>query len=162
MLQALICEDYGASDMGYRRANVNDIPILCNARKQQLIDEGLVPEQSIDNELTTYYTQTLRDGTLVEWLLEEDGEIVATAAIVFMPFPPTFTNPQGTRGYISSMYTAPTHRGRGIATTMLGLLVDEATRRGVHKVLLSSSRMGRPVYQKYGFVESDTYMELDI
>ena len=145
-----------------RRATTADIPALCDARRRQLVDEGMPPDTSIDDELRLYFETSLADGTLVEWVCEEDGEIVATAAIAFMPFPPAFNNPAGTRGYVTNMYTAPSHRGRGIATSMLPLLIDEARRRGVRKVLLHASLMGRPVYERQGFRANDSWMELDL
>lgn len=145
-----------------RRATVEDIPALCEARKRQLVDEGMRPDAPIDDELRCYFEASLADGTLAEWVFEDEGEVVATAAIAFMPFPPAFNNPAGTRGYVTNMYTAPSHRGRGIASRMLPLLMDEARRRGVRKVLLHASAMGKPVYERQGFRVNDSWMELDL
>lgn len=145
-----------------RRATVDDIPSLCEARKKQLADEGLAQDVRIDDELTAYFEGSLVDGILVEWVAEDDGDIVATAAIAFMPFPPTYANPIGTRGYITNMYTVPSHRGRGIASQLLRGLLDEARRKGVRKLFLCASEMGKPVYQRQGFCENDGWMELDL
>ena len=95
-------------------------------------------------------------------VVTEDGEILATAAVGYMPFPPTYTNPIGTRGYITNMYTAPSQRGRGLATLLLNKLLDDARERGVHKLLLCVSKMGKPVYIKCGFEEKEGWMELDL
>ena len=145
-----------------RKATVADIPALCEARKKQLIDEGLAPVASIDEELADYFATTLANDSLVEWVLDQDGEIVATAGLALMPFPPTYTNPAGTRGYITNMYTAPSHRGQGVATRLMAKLLDEAKERGIKKLLLSASEMGKPVYRKHGFRENDGWMELDL
>lgn len=147
--------------MGYRRATLEDVPILCAIRNRQLLDEGFVADRRIDTELDEYFAKMLGDGSLVEWLFEEDGEVVATAAILFLPFPPTFANPQGVRGYVTNMYTAPSHRRRGIATHMLGLLADEARERGVPRLFLSSSKMGHSVYESFGFHVVPKFMEMD-
>ena len=50
----------------------------------------------MDNqELERYFTDKLKDGSLIEWLLVDNETVIATAAIVFMEFPPTYTNPLG-------------------------------------------------------------------
>ena len=146
--------------MLYRLATEQDIPVLCKIRKQQLIDEGGTPIPGIDEELLRYFTDKLADGSLVEWVLEDDGQIIATAAIAFMDFPPSYTNRTGLRGYITNMYTAPACRGKGIASAMLDRLKQEAEKRAVHSILLHASALGKPVYKRFGFVESDQWMEL--
>ncbi len=141
--------------MEYRKASMKDIPSLCQIRKQQLMDEGIEPNIEIDSELKKYFSVKLQDGSLVEWLIEVDGTIIATAAIAFMDFPPTYTNKSGIKGYITNMYTAPAYRGQGLATSLLKKLVQEAKNRKVHKLWLGASKLGRPVYRKFGFVETN-------
>ena len=148
--------------MDYRKATEQDIGILCRIRKQQLIDEGISPSIDIDAELERYFTDRIKDGSLVEWLLVDHETVIATAAIVFMDFPPSYTYKSGIRGYITNMYTAPEYRGRGIATSMLDKLMDEARKRSVHKIWLGASRLGRPVYKKFGFDESSEWMEMNL
>jgi len=145
-----------------RRATTKDIPQLSDLRKCQLADEGLASEADIDEELRAWFERTLGDNSLVEWVFEEEGEIVATAGVVFMPFPPTYTNPVSIRGYVTNMYTAPNFRGKGIATKLLHRLVDEARARGAHLLLLSAAEMGRPVYERCGFREREGWMELSL
>lgn len=52
-----------------------------------------------------------------------------------------------------NMYTAPEYRRRGIASRTLDLLVKEAKAQGVDCITLEATQMGRPVYEKYGFVK---------
>ncbi len=148
--------------MNYRKAELGDIPALMELRKKQLIDEGISPDQDIDGELFSFFTDKMKDESLVEWVAEEDEKIVATAAVVFYAFPPSYTNKKGVKGYITNMYTAPDFRGRGIAGSLLDRLAREAGSRDVKKLLLSASKMGRPVYLKYGFQETGEWMELDL
>lgn len=56
--------------MEYRKATEDDIPRLCQIRKQQLIDEGAEPGINIDDELALYFSAKLGDNSLVEWLLD--------------------------------------------------------------------------------------------
>lgn len=148
--------------MNYRKAELGDIPALMELRKKQLIDEGISPDQDIDGELFSFFTDKMKDGSLVEWVAQEDEKIVATAAVIFYAFPPSYTNKKGVKGYITNMYTNPDFRGRGIAGLLLDRLVKEAASRDVKTLWLSASKMGRPVYLKYGFKETGEWMELDL
>ena len=148
--------------MVYRLAEKKDIPEMCRIRKQQLIDEGSAPHDGVDGAMTRFFEKKMADASLIEWLLEDGGAIVATAAILFMEFPPSFETPTGIRGYITNMYTAPEYRGKGIATAMLGRLMEEAKKRGVRRIWLGASTLGKPVYLRFGFREADYYLDLDL
>ena len=99
---------------------MDDIEQLITLRCLQLQDEGQKPDVNIERELCNYFKEKMESGELVEWVAEEsDRRIIATAAVAFMDFPPTFTNPSGKKGYITNMYTADKYRGHGIAGTLL-------------------------------------------
>lgn len=147
--------------LDYRTATVDDIEALVKLRKKQLVDEGIVANKNIDEELTCFFRKKLGDHSLIEWIVLDNDRIIATAAIVFYEFPPTYTNKSGIKGYITNMYTAPEYRGRGIATSLLDKLVEEAKSRKVEKLWLGASKLGRPVYLKYGFKETNEWLELN-
>lgn len=73
---------------------------------------------------------------------------------------PTYHNPTGQKAYIMNMYTRPEYRRRGIAFGTLELLVEDAEKRGVTAISLEATDMGRPLYEKYGFVQMESEMEL--
>jgi len=148
--------------MIYRIATPNDISTLVEIRKKQLIDEGIEPAIDIDKELFDFFHTKINDGSLVEWVVEDGAEIVATAAIVFYQFPPTYTNKTGWKGYITNMYTADNYRKRGIATDLLEKLVEEAKLRKVKKLWLGASFLGRPVYERFGFKDTGEWLDLII
>ncbi|WP_411932304.1 GNAT family N-acetyltransferase [Priestia megaterium] len=60
------------------------------------------------------------------------------------------------------MYTEESYRGQGIATKLLTKLVAEAKTAGIIEIWLGASKLGRPVYKKFGFKETDEWLELDI
>lgn len=144
--------------MLYRLATPQDIPVLIELRKRQLIDEGSTPDTIIDNELNTFFERNFRDNSLVQWIVEEQDEIIATAGVIFYAFPPSYTNASGIKGYITNVYTHTSYRGQGLASALLDKLVSEAKKRHVPVLLLEASTMGKPVYQKYGFTEMATWM----
>ncbi|MCU9614904.1 GNAT family N-acetyltransferase [Caldibacillus lycopersici] len=148
--------------MNYRKATMEDIDQLVELRKKQLVDEGIEPCIDIDKELKAFFHKKLSDGTLIQWLVEDEEEIIACGAVVLYDFPPSYTNRSGIRAYITNMYTMENYRGQGIATNLLTRLVAEVKQLGITKVWLGASEMGRPVYKKFGFTETDEYLELAI
>lgn len=148
--------------MIYQKAAPADIRQLVEIRKQQLIDEGINPDTNIDKELTDFFEQKMADGSLIEWIVKDNGEIIATAAILFYQFPPSFTNKTGWKGYITNMFTRDDYRKQGIANSLLEKLVEEARCRGIKKIWLGASKLGRPVYEKFGFRQTEEWLEMDI
>lgn len=61
-----------------------------------------------------------------------------------------------------NMYTKPEYRRKGIALKTLNLLVEDAKNRGITAISLEATDMGRPLYEKYGFVKMKDEMELPI
>lgn len=147
--------------MNYRKANIDDMDILIELRKKQLVDEGIEPNVDIDSELYIFFKNKLSDNSLIQWLVEENGEVIACGAIIFYDFPPSYTNKSGRKAYITNMYTKENYRGQGIATSLLSKLVEEATNSGITKIWLGASKLGRPVYKKFGFKETDEWLELN-
>jgi ribosomal protein S18 acetylase RimI-like enzyme len=145
----------------YRKANIDDIDKLVNLRKKQLVDEGIEPNIDIDTELYVFFKNKLSDGTLIQWLVEDNEEIIACGAVIFYEFPPSYTNKTGKKAYIANMYTEEYYRGQGIATNLLTKLVDEAKNSGIKKIWLVASKLGRPVYKKFGFQETEEFLELN-
>lgn len=149
--------------MIFRKAVLDDIAQLAGIRKIQLQDEGQKPDVDMDDNLREFFDEKMRSGDLIEWVAEDDsGRIIATAAILFMEFPPAFTNPIGRRGYITNMYTADAYRGRGIAGKLMQKLEAEAKDQGISMLVLHASVMGRKAYVKSGFKETEVVMEKTI
>ena len=73
---------------------------------------------------------------------------------------PTYHNPTGCKAYIMNMYTNPNYRRKGIAYHTLELLIEEVKKKGVSHISLEATNMGRPLYERYGFVKMNDEMEL--
>ena len=59
-----------------------------------------------------------------------------------------------------NMYTRPEYRRKGIAAKTLDLLVQDAKSRGITAISLEATDMGRKLYEKYGFLDMKSEMEL--
>lgn len=148
--------------MDFRYATTDDIPTLVKFRNKLLIDEGLEPNVNIDQDVEQYFKKRFNDSSLIQLVVEDEGEIIATGGVVIYELPPSFTNKTGKKAYIANMYTKDEYRGRGIAKTILTKLLDEVRTLGITKCFLLASDMGKPLYKKFGFKETEAYMELDL
>lgn len=144
--------------MKYRKASKEEIKYLIELRKKQLIDEGLEPSDNIDFELKEFFQSTMEEGSLIQYVAVGDDIIIATGGVCFYTLPPSYSNISGKTAYITNMYTKDEYRGRGIATILLNLLVDEVKVSGCNFIKLQASVHGKSVYKKFGFKESEGHM----
>ncbi len=148
--------------MEYRLATLEEIPTLRELRKIQLIEEGHKPVVNMDAELDEFFRRRMGDGSMLEWVGVENGEIVATGGLIFYDMPPAFNNKTGLKGYVCNMYTAPAYRRQGVASHILTTIIDEAKARGIRQMWIGASAMGKPVYAKQGFKDTGTWMDLNL
>ena len=148
----------------YKRAAAPDIGLLTNTRIEVLraanqlsgaVDMSLVEQQSRE-----YYQEALASGNHVGYLVFDGDLFIGAGGVSFFRVMPTFHNPTGWKAYITNMYTNPAYRRRGIAYHMLELLVQEAGKREVSFISLEATQMGRPLYERYGFVKMEDEMVL--
>ena len=145
-----------------RKATADDAKLLSEVRKLQLIDEGIDPNCDIDSELSAFFKKWLESEDFIQLIAEEDGKLLSTAAVIYYDLPPSFTNKIGVRGYVTNVYTAPEHRRKGLSKKLLTKLLDDARSRGIKKLWLGASKLGRPLYEKLGFTQQESYMELTL
>ena len=145
-----------------RKATVEDAVLLSEIRKLQLIDEGIEPDCDIDEELSAFFKKWLESNDFIQLIAEENGKLLSTAAVIYYDLPPSFTNKIGIRGYVTNVYTAPQHRRKGLSKMLLTKLLKDAETRGIKKLWLGASKDGRPLYEKLGFIQQESYMELTL
>lgn len=89
------------------------------------------------------------------FVAEEDGEPVGCGGV---------SSAADGSATIVSMWTAPTHRGRGIATEMLRVIIDWAEQRGCRRLVLQvleSNRSAQAVYAQAGFRRAEGPQAVD-
>jgi GNAT superfamily N-acetyltransferase len=150
--------------MEYRKANEFDVEELVQLRKQQLLDENEdeIMENNIDNELKKYFHENIGNNKFVAWLAIENNTIIATSGLCFYNLPPNFRNISGKVAYVTNMFTKKEFRKKGIATILLDKIINEAKVLDYKVLRLHTSKYGRRIYEKRGFVDSDGYMHLKI
>lgn len=145
--------------MEYRRLGQRDLDSFIGVRIRQLREEGATEDVDLRPALLDYYIRHMKDGTFVAWLAVDDDRIVGTSGMSFVEKPPYFGCPSGRMGLLSSMYTDPRYRRRGIATELLRKVVDEAKAYGCGTVQITASDMGVKLYDAFGFVHNGNFMQ---
>lgn len=150
----------------FQKAAPEDIDLLTETRIEVLraanqlsadADMSEVERQSYD-----YYRKSLCDGSHIAYLVFDGNRFIGAGGVSFFQVMPTYHNPSGNKAYIMNMYTDPEYRRKGIAIRVLDRLVKDSKRRGITAISLEATDMGRPLYEKYGFVAMDHEMELPV
>ncbi len=148
----------------YKKATIEDLDILTDTRIEVLkaanqleddVDMSEVKKQSME-----YYQSALKDEAHVAYLIFDEDKFVGAGGISYFKVMPTYHNPTGRKAYIMNMYTKPEYRRKGIAFKTLGLLVEDAKKKGITAISLEATTTGRPLYEKYGFRAMNDEMEL--
>lgn len=138
----------------YFRAGEKDIDTLINCRVAFLSEHyGQQTEESVNDlklHLRQYFTEGI-DKKYICWLAKDGDEIVGIGGMTVREHPGSFRNPTGIMGYVMNMYTVPSHRRRGISTAILHRLVESGKLMGISMFELQATKLGEPVYRKYGF-----------
>lgn len=151
-------------ELQYKKATLEDIDVLTETRIEVLrAANRLAPDTDMSEvkaQSYRYYQKALCDGTHTAYLIFDKDRFVGAGGVSFFQVMPTYHNPSGNKAYIMNMYTDPAYRRRGIAYQTLDLLVKDAKGKGITAISLEATDMGRPLYEKYGFIKMKDEMEL--
>ena len=143
----------------YRKLTADDMDVFSRMRIRQLVEEGAKADADLLPALLDYYRRHLSDGTFISYLALDGEKIVGTSGMSFVERPPYFTCPTGKLGLLSSMYTDPDYRRRGVAKELLNRVVEEARSYGCGAVHITASDMGVLLYTDFGFVKNGNFMQ---
>lgn len=143
----------------YKRLTEKELNTFIEMRIKQLHEEGAKENIDLHSALNDYYKKHMSDGTFVSWLAFDGDRIVGTSGISFVEKPPYFGCPNGKIALLSSMYTNPDYRRKGIAKELLKRVIEEAKAYGCGTVQITASNMGVKLYTACGFVHNDNFMQ---
>ena len=143
----------------YRLLTESDLDTFIKMRIAQLREEGATEDIDLVPSLYDYYHRHMADDTFVSWLAADGDKIVGTSGMSIVEKPPYFSCPSGRIGLLSSMYTDPGYRRKGIAKELLSRVVNEAKKRGCGTVQITASDMGVLLYTDFGFVKNGNFMQ---
>ena len=143
----------------YKMLTDKELDIFMDMRILQLREEGAKEEMDLKPALRDYYNRHMADGTFVSWLAFDGDKIIGTSGMSFVEKPPYFGCPNGKVGLLSSMYTDPAYRRKGIAKELLSRVVNEAREYGCGTVQITASDMGVKLYTDFGFTHNNNFMQ---
>ncbi len=145
--------------ISYKKLSESELDVFISMRIRQLREEGATEDIDLVPNLKEYYNRHMSDGTFVSWLAMDGDKIVGTSGMSFVEKPPYFSCPSGKIGLLSSMFTDPDYRRKGIAKELLSRVVDEAKNYGCGCVQITASDMGVLLYTDFGFVKNGNFMQ---
>ncbi len=149
-------------DITYKRLTENELDVFIHMRIDQLREEGATEDIDLIPCLKDYYGRHMADGTFVSWLAVDGEKIIGTSGMSFVEKPPYFGCPSGKIGLLSSMYTDPDYRRKGIAKELLSRVVKEAKDYGCGTVQITASDMGVKLYTDFGFEHNGNFMHYEL
>lgn len=144
-----------------RKATLEDAGLITAHRHRMFTDNQFAPENALDAmdvNFEPWVREKLADGRYVGLLLEDDGEVIASAGIHFADFPPHYLDAEPGRAYLLNFYTVRAARGRGYAKELLRACVDECRVHGTKVAVLHASKFGKPIYETFGFAQTNEMM----
>ena len=143
----------------YRKLTLEDLGTFIDMRINQLQEEGAKATVNLKPALEDYYKRHIQDGTFVSWIATDGDKIIATSGMSFVEKPPYFGCPSGRIGLLSSMFTNPNYRRKGIAKELLSRVVNDARDYGCGTIQITASDMGVKLYTDFGFVHNGNFMQ---
>jgi GNAT superfamily N-acetyltransferase len=153
-------------EITYHKATADDLEALARLRWAMQVDR--VPDHPSDQEAWNTYLAAYRDafadqishGGFEAWLAEDGSTAISCVVLLWWRTPPVFDQLVRRRGMVSSVYTLPEYRRKGISRKLMLMLIARAKELQIRRLVLWASEMGRPMYEGLGF-EPSHGMELD-
>ena len=146
-------------EIEYRRLTEKELDIFIEKRIHQLREEGAKEEIDLVPALKDYYQRHMAEGTFVSWIALDGNTMIGTSGMSFVEKPPYFGCPSGKIGLLSSMYTDPDYRRKGIAKELLSRVIKDAKAYGCGMIQITASEMGVKLYTDFGFVHNENFMQ---
>jgi GNAT superfamily N-acetyltransferase len=150
----------------YRKATADDLEALARLRwamqVERQTDHPSDPE-TWETYLVAYrdaFAEQMNNGGFDAWLAEDGSMVVSCVVLLWWRTPPIFDQLVRRRGMVSSVYTLPEYRRRGISRNLMLMLIARAKELQIRRLVLWASELGRPMYEGLGF-EPSHGMELD-
>lgn len=147
------------------QAGPADLEELMRWRMETLEHVFEMPESAMPAGLREanrrYYRQALADGSHIACFSRYCGTPAGCGGVCFQQEMPSPDNPTGRCAYLMNIYTREAFRSRGVGEAAVRWLISRARERGITKIYLETSDMGRRLYQKLGFVPMKDYLHLE-
>lgn len=150
----MTADDDRAASVVYRLAEATDVQALASMRTAFTYEDGdphAAPRPDFDAAFEATVGEGIATGRWVIWLAEADHELVSHAFVGLIDKIPRPTREHGFIGYLTNVYTRPSHRGQGIGARLLSHVVDWATASDIELLFVWPSEESIHFYERAGF-----------
>lgn len=149
--------------MDIRKAAMHDVESILKIRLDfiyEVTKSEFPPGFKVDTY--TYLQRHIADDTLICYIAVDEDAIASIVMMSTYEVLPTLGNPSGKTGYLFNVYTPALYRRRGLSSTLMRHLIEEARRLGIGEILLDYTAEGKSLYEKLGFQPLDKDMVLKV
>lgn len=145
----------------YRIATDNDIELMMRSRLEMLrVVNNLSDDYEYSEDIVNNSREYFLNGDQTTVLALDGDKVIGCASMSYITIMPTFSHPTGKRAHLMNVYTNPSYRRQGIARKMVNMLIDDAWSKGATEISLDATKLGRPLYESLGFIDSNECMVL--
>lgn len=145
------------SEYIFEKAGIEELDLLVDLRISYLLeDHGTIPQEKlgkISEKLPDYFRRHLNRDCFV-YAAKSENETVSCCFLTVSEKPsnPDFIN--GIVGTVMNVYTKPDYRRKGLAGSLLKMLLDDAEKMGLDFVELKATDSGYSLYKSIGFEDT--------
>ncbi len=149
-----------------RKAEISDLDLLLKWRMTVLREVFSIPAdyptEDLEQENRQYYQAAIPAGTHIACFAYAGNQIVGCGGVCIYQEMPSPDNLTGYCAYLMNIYTIPEFRNHGVGEAIVNWLVGQATTRGISKIYLEASEVGKSLYKKIGFVSMADMMKIPV
>lgn len=138
----------------FRPLGLEDLDLVCRHRREMFTSMELSADviEDMEQPFRSWLQAKIGSGGYFGFIACQDNEPVGGIGLMELEFPPHPLHPTTTkRGRILNLFVEPHLRGQGIAGQLIKAAEDAFRERGINYVVLHSSEMSRPIYEKEGW-----------
>ena len=141
-----------------RAAAIDELPVVASFWMAMFEEAGLYRDADFAlgwrDRYQRYFSQRIATGEARLFVAVDGDRIIGTAGAVLADGYPTIVH--GLRfGYIFGVRVEPEFRGRGVATQLTRETIQYLRAMNCDRIRLHASKMGRPIYERLGFVATN-------
>ena len=149
-----------------RPVRADDLELVCRHR-EEMFRASNAPGRTEDvlkamsAAFRIWLQPHLKDRSYFGFVVEDAGEPAAGIGLMVIDWPPHPSHPrEDKRGYVLNLFVESSYRQRGLGNMLMELGEAEFRRRGVSYGVLHATRMGKPLYERTGWVGTSEMAKL--
>lgn len=147
-------------DLRIRKAVDVDLAPVAELRWSSIVDEKNAVPATEHGAFVEAFVAWARAAQHECFVAEIAGRIRGAAWVVLTERVPSPRALVRVSADLQGVYVDPDYRGQGIGQRLIASVVDEATARGAERVVVHSSDLAVPLYERVGFTASRTLLHL--